>query len=226
VSVCDDPGRDASLEDATSTGKGRRSGAAFRAMDARVRATAIVASLGGGTPGAPPSAEALLPLVYDDLRRRAAAYLRRERAGHTLQPTALVHEAYLKLVDQSRVNWRGRTHFFAVGAKVMRRLLIDHARQRGRAKRAGGLQRVTLTDWRAAPEEPALDADALLGLDRALEALARLDARQAGIVELRFFAGLTVAEVAKFLDVSTRTVEDDWHHARAWLRRELEGPST
>jgi RNA polymerase sigma factor (TIGR02999 family) len=127
----------------------------------------------------------------------------------------------LKLVDQSRVNWQGRTHFFAVGANIMRRLLIDHARGRGREKRGGGWQRVTLAESLPPSNDPNLDVEQLLSLNSALEKLARLDERQAKMVELRFFAGLTVDEVAHLLGVSKRTVEDDWMHARAWLKREL-----
>ena len=148
-------------------------------------------------------------------------YLGRERSDHTLQPTALVHEAYLKLADQDRVNWRGRTHFFAVGAQIMRRLLVDHARRRGRVKRGGEWQRVTLGHGAAPLLGRELDRDELLALDLALQKLARLDERQARIVELRFFAGLEVAEVAEILGVSKRTIEGNWTHARAWLKREL-----
>lgn len=190
-------------------------------MDAKARVTAIVADLSGGKSGPPASAEELLPLVYDELRQRAELYMRWERPGHTLRPTALVHEAYLKLVDQSRVNWRGRTHFFAVGANAMRRLLIDHARGRRREKRGGGWQRITLAESLPASRDPNLDLDQLLSLNSALEKLARLDERQARVVELRFFAGLKVDEVAHLLGVSQRTVEGDWMHARAWLKREL-----
>jgi RNA polymerase sigma factor (TIGR02999 family) len=188
-------------------------------MDEKDRATDLVANL-SGEEKSPSSAEELMPLVYDDLRRRARAYMSRERPGHTLQPTALVHEAYMKLVDQTRVNWRGRTHFFAIGAQAMRRILIDHARGHGRDKRGGDWQRVTLS----APlksDESGMDLVELLSLDRALEKLAGLDGRQAKIVELRFFAGLKMSEVAEVLGVSKRTVEDDWLHARAWLKHQL-----
>jgi RNA polymerase sigma factor (TIGR02999 family) len=188
-------------------------------MDEKAHATDLVAKL-SGEEKSPSSAEELMPLVYDDLRRRARAYMSRERPGHTLQPTALVHEAYMKLVDQSRVNWRGRTHFFAIGAQAMRRILIDHARGHGREKRGGEWQRVTLS----APlksDESGLDLVELLNLDRALEKLAGLDERQAKIVELRFFAGLKMSEVAEVLGVSKRTAEDDWVHARAWLKHEF-----
>ena len=165
----------------------------------------------------------LLPLVYDELRRLADGYLRRERPGHTLQPTALVHEAYLRLVDQTRVDWQGRTHFLAIGAQMMRRLLIEHARRRQRLRRGGDRLRITLADD-VAPI-PGQDLD-LVAVRDALERLTALDQRQARIVELRFFAGLTVAEVAQALGVSRRTVEGDWTHARAWLRRELCRDST
>ena len=190
-------------------------------MDEKARVTAIVSALGEDEADSPATPEELLPLVYEDLRRRAALYMRRESPGHTLQPTALVHEAYLKLVDQSRVNWRGRTHFFAVGANVMRRLLIDHARGRGRKKRGRGWQRVTLAESLSPSKDPNLNVEELLSLNNALEKLSRLDERQAKVVELRIFAGLTVDEVAHLLGVSKRTVDDDWRHARAWLKREL-----
>lgn len=191
------------------------------ATDARSRVTAIVArlSLAGDRGGAAP--EELLPLVYDELRALARRYMGWERPGHSLQPTALVHEAYLRLVDNSQVNWRGRTHFLAVSANVMRRLLIDHARGRGRLKRGGDLCRVTLTDWRQKGEDAGLRPEELLDLDAALERLARVDEREAQVVEMRFFGGLTVAEAAEVLGVSKRTVEQDWTHARAWLQREL-----
>jgi RNA polymerase sigma factor (TIGR02999 family) len=188
-------------------------------MDEKDRTTNLVAKLSGEGKN-PSSAEELMPVVYDELRRRAAFYMSRERPGHTLQPTALVHEAYMKLVDQSRVNWRGRTHFFAVGAGAMRRILIDHARGRGREKRGGDWQRVTLSEPLHHAER-GLDMDELSILNEALDKLARLDDREAKIVELRFFAGLKMNEVAEVLGVSKRTVEDDWVHARAWLKREL-----
>lgn len=164
-------------------------------------------------------AERLLPLVYDDLRGLAEGYLRGERANHTLQPTALVHEAFLRLVDQSRVDWKGQTHFRAVGASIMRRILIDHARSKGRAKRGGHWQRVLLDDM--AVDSGSRQVDAVL-LNDALERLAALDPDQARIVELRFFGGLTVQEVAHVLGVSKRKVEGDWTHAKAWLRAALE----
>ncbi len=197
-------------------------------------ATAIVEGLQvarGRSPRYTP--EELLPLVYDELRRAAHGYLRHERPGHTLQATALVHEAYLKLVDQKRVSWQGRTHFFAVGARAMRRLLIDYARGHRRDKRGGDLKRVTLNEAitplaRGGPRHrgakgTSLDFEQLLALDAALEKLRRLDERRARIVELRFFAGLTIGEVALHLGLSKRTVNTDWSRARAWLEAELAG---
>jgi len=163
-------------------------------------------------------AEKLLPVVYDELRELARRYLRAERGGHTLQPTALVHEAFLRLVDQSRVDWKGRTHFFAVSAAAMRRILIDNARARRSIKRGGGWHRVLLDD--AASPEASTEVDAVV-LHHALEKLASLDEEQARIVELRFFGGMTVEEVAHVLGVSKRKVEADWTHAKAWLRSEI-----
>ncbi len=192
-------------------------------MDRELAATVteIVAGLSGTGGSDRTSAEKLLPLVYDELRLLARRYLSRERPGHTLQPTALVHEAYIKLVDQSRVDWQGRTHFFAVGARVMRNLLIDHARAKGRAKRGGDRHRVTLAEGMTPFNNGELDIDQLLAVNEGLDRLAELDERQAKVVELRFFGGLTVPEVALVLGVSRRTVEGDWTHARAWLKREL-----
>jgi RNA polymerase sigma-70 factor, ECF subfamily len=166
------------------------------------------------------AADRLLPLVYDEFRALARHYLAQERGNHTLQPTALVHEAYMKLVDQSRVDWQGRSHFFAVAAQAMRRILVDHARSRQREKRGGGRARVVLDE--AVALSPQKDED-VIALDEALERLAALDPRQAKVVELRFFGGLSVEEVAHALGVSKRTVEGDWTFARAWLSRELRG---
>jgi len=179
--------------------------------------TKMVNDLAGGNR---PAAEQLFGLLYDAFRGLAARYLKAERAGHTLSPTALVHEAYLKLVDQSRVNWQGRTHFFAVGAQVMRRILVDHARGKGRVKRGGGRIRIQLDEGLAL--SPQRDED-ILAVDEALAKLAKVDPRQAAIVELRFFGGLSVAEVAEVLGLSKRTIEGEWTVARAWLRRELSG---
>ncbi len=189
--------------------------------DTRIRATAIVTAMTEAGVTDKATAEELMPLVYDELRRLARGYMSRETPGHTLQPTALVHEAYLRLVDTSQVSWQGRTHFFAVGARVMRRLLIDHARGRGRQKRGGELHRVTFSEVLPHMAEKDLDFNQVLGLNDALDRLAELDERQATVVELRFFGGLTVPEVAHVLGVSQRTIEGDWTHARAWLKREL-----
>jgi len=191
------------------------------AVEARVRATEIVASVSSGEALAEATSEELFSLLYAELRRLAEHYMRQERRGHTLQATALVHEAYLKLVDQTRANWRGRTHFFAVAARVMRRVLIDYARGRGREKRGAGWQRVTLADSLGPAAAGELSLEEVLSLSAALDKLGRFDERQARIVELRFFGGLSVPEVANVLGLSARTVEGDWTHARAWLRREL-----
>lgn len=162
--------------------------------------------------------EKLMPLVYAELRRRAAAYLNREREDHTLQPTALVHEAYLRLVGQQRVVWQNRAHFYGVAAQTMRRILVDHARGRGRDKRFGAAIRVSLDD-RLPGVQPA-DCEMLL-LDRALGELAALDPRQAQIVELRYFGGLTEREIASVLDVSRSTVTREWVIAKGWLFRRI-----
>ena len=162
--------------------------------------------------------DCLLPIVYDELRKQAARELRGERAGHTLQPTALVHEVYLRLAQPRRVPWQSRAEFFAAAAQAMRRILVDHARKRAAAKRAGNWTRVELADDVAIEGKRELD---LLALDDALERLAELDPRHARIVELRFFGGLSVAETASVLKISTATVKRDWSLARAWLHRRL-----
>ncbi len=164
------------------------------------------------------AAAELLPLVYDELRVLARKYLRGERGGHTLQPTALVHEAFMRLVDQTSIDWKGRTHFLAVSAQAMRRVLIDHARGRGRRKRGGDWERVVLDDVVAPDGLENVDA---LALNDVLEELAALDEFQARIVELRFFGGLTVEEAALVLGTSKRKVEGEWTHAKAWLRARL-----
>lgn len=163
----------------------------------------------------------VLPVVYAELRRIAHRQLRNERPGHTLQPTALVHEAYLRLVDQHSVGWQNRAHFFGVAAQVMRRILVDHARRQAAKKRGDGAQRVALDDVPAT----ARDDVPVLALDRALERLARLDPGLARIVELRAFGGLTIDEAAHVLDVSASTAKRDWRTARAWLMRELTAAS-
>lgn len=166
--------------------------------------------------------DALVPLVYEELRRRAAVHLRRERRGHTLQPTALVHEVFLRLVGQG-VAWKDRAHFFGLASGVMRRVLVDHARARKREKRAGGWTRVELSEAVAIAEERDID---LVMLDQALVELAELDSRQAHIVELLFFGGLTIEDAAETLGISTATVKRDWRLARAWLHRRLKRGSS
>jgi RNA polymerase sigma-70 factor (ECF subfamily) len=160
----------------------------------------------------------LTPLVLDELQRIARRCLRGERAGHSLPPTALVHEAYVRLIDTQQVDWQNRSHFLAVAARLMRRVLVDVARSKRRQKRGGGALQVTLTDSLRSTEK-AYD---LTTLDNALDALAEIDARRSQVVELRFFGGLSVAETAAVLSVSADTVMRDWKLARAWLRRELE----
>jgi RNA polymerase sigma factor (TIGR02999 family) len=184
------------------------------------RATSLVADLSAG--GGESSSEELWALVYDELRRLARWRMGGD-AGHTLQPTALVHEAYLRLVDQSQVDWRGRSHFIAVASKVMRNLLIDHARRKASAKRGGDQRRVTLAEGVGPFADGELDLDQLLTLNAALDRLAEHDPRQVRVVELRFFGGLKMEEIAEVLGVSKRTVEGYWTHARAWLTRELAG---
>jgi len=196
-------------------------GEAVVPTDPRDRVTVIVSDFEADANRAGISAAELFPFVYDELRRLASFYMAREPAGHTLQPTALVHEAYLRLVDQTRTGFKGRTHFLAVSAEVMRRLLIDHARKRRAAKRGLGWQRVTLGVAVEGSEPEALGWEELLSLNVALDKLAKLDEREARIVTLRFFGGLNVEEVAQALGVSKRTVESDWRYARAWLRVEL-----
>src|SRR5579862_7738499 len=164
------------------------------------------------------AAEDLAPLVYAELRRRAHRYLRRERVNHTLHSTDLVHEAYLRLVDQKRANWQDRAHFFAVSAQMMRRILVDHARAHHREKRGGGAPTLVLDEAIDLPQRRSLE---LIALDDALEGLAKLDSQQSRVVELRFFAGLSIEETAEVLGVSKATVNRDWVTARAWLSREL-----
>jgi RNA polymerase sigma factor (TIGR02999 family) len=162
--------------------------------------------------------ERLILLVYGELRRIAGAYLRHEAPGHSLQPTALVHEAYLRLTGLNKIDWQNRSHFFAVSATVMRRILVDHARARGARKRGDGWDVVSLNE---AILPSSARAPEILALDEALTRLATLDARQAKIVELRFFAGMSEDESADVLGISARTVKRDWRVARAWLFKEL-----
>lgn len=163
--------------------------------------------------------EQLFPLVYDELRKLAGAYLRRERADHTLQSTALVHEAFLRMVDQQAVEWQSRAHFFGIAARLIRQILVDHARARRAQKRGGDALTLPLDEALAVPERKSVD---LVALDDALSALARLDERQAKVVELRFFAGLSIEETAEALRTSAATVKRDWVVAKAWLLRELD----
>jgi RNA polymerase sigma factor (TIGR02999 family) len=165
----------------------------------------------------------LLPLVYRDLQRRAGAYLRRERAGHTLQATALVHEAYLRLIKQDRITWKNRAQFFGVAAEMMRRILVDRARARKMEKRSGRWLRVTMHDDMALGWEKDVD---LIDLDVALTELASFDARKSQIAEQRFFGGLSLDETGQLLGVSVATVERDWQAARAWLRARLSQKAT
>ncbi len=162
--------------------------------------------------------DALLPLIYDELLGLARGCFRQEREDHTLQPTAVVHEAYARLVDQKVAGWDDRAHFFGVAARCMRQILIDHARRRGRDKRGGGRVAVTLHPDLEVADEHGIE---ILDLDEALGALQAHDERKARVVELRFFSGLATKEIAEELGVSVRTVEDDWYMARAWLKRRL-----
>ena len=184
-------------------------------MDTRT----ITATLADLTRGDPAAIERLLPVVYDEMRRLAASYLRNERVNHTLQPTALAHEAFLKLVVQKDIAWQNRAHFLGLAAQAMRRILVDHARRLKAARRGGGRTMVMLEEAEVAgPNQVAFD-----DLDRALSDLAARSERQARVVELRYFGGLTLDEVGEVLGVSPMTVKRDWTMARAWLFRELSG---
>jgi len=162
----------------------------------------------------------MLPLVYDELRRLASHYLSRENPGHTLQTTALVHEAYVRLIDQRRVDWKNRAQFLGVAARVMRHILLNHARDRSAAKRGGNAQRVSLSVAVDFFNEPDVS---LIALDEALSKLSELDPRKSRVVELKFFGGMTMDEIAEVLQISTATVERDWSLARAWLFRAMKG---
>lgn len=177
--------------------------------------TRLLQELEGGSNEA---ADALVPLVYDELHQMAVHYMRRERDDHTLQPTALVHDAYMRLVDQRGAGWQNRAHFFGIASRAMRRILVDHARKKRSAKRDGG-QRITLDASVAVQPEASVD---ILALDEALVRLAALDPRQARVVELRFFGGLSVEETAKLLGISRATANRDWTFARTFLQREIE----
>jgi RNA polymerase sigma factor (TIGR02999 family) len=165
---------------------------------------------------------ALLPLVYAELRALAGAVFREQRAEHTLQPTALVHEAFLKLAGPGDVAWESRAHFFALAAQAMRQILADHARRKRAEKRGGDRQRITLSDWATPASAHALD---LIAFDDALARLGEIDPRQARVVELRFLGGMTMPEVARVMEISLSTAEREWRMARAWLRRELQDES-
>ena len=168
--------------------------------------------------GDPAALGELMPLVYGELRRLAGAHLRRERSSNTLQSTALVHEAFLRLVNQTNVHWRNRAHFYGIAAQMIRRILVDHARAQHAAKRGAGAVQLELDDAMAVSEQRELD---LLSLDAALMRLTEMDERQGRIVELRFFAGLSVEETAEVMQLSTATVKREWSSARAWLYREM-----
>lgn len=174
----------------------------------------VTALLRAWTSGEIAARDELMLVVYEELRVRAAARLRRERSGHLLQPTALVNEAYLRLVAQRHTEWQSRAHFFALASEMMRRILVDHARGRKMAKRSGGWARITLADSIAQGDPPDID---LLALDAALSELASFDSRKSRVAELRFFGGLSLAETAQTLGISRATVERDWQAARAWL---------
>ena len=177
--------------------------------------TLLLREMAKGNPDAAPQ---LFPIIYSELRRRAANYMRHERKDHTLQPTALVHEAYIRLVNQHQVNWQSRAHFFAVASQVMRRILIDQARSRLRSKRGGDQHRVSVDDVSLPSNEASSE---LLAMNEALLRLAKVDDRQSKVVELRFFGGLSVPATAEVLGISTKTVKRDWSHAKAWLYGEL-----
>jgi RNA polymerase sigma-70 factor, ECF subfamily len=185
------------------------------AMNENPDVTLLLSALTRGDEGA---ASKLIPAVYDELRRLAGSYMRRERVDHTLQATALVHEAYLKLIEQRSVNWQSRAHFFGVAAQLMRRILIDHARGHSRQKRGGDEQKISLDEALVFSEQ---QADELLAVDDSLNQLAKIDPRQAKIVEMRFFGGLSVEEAAEVLGVSPKTVKRDWSVAKAWLYADL-----
>ncbi len=177
--------------------------------------TRLLHELSGGDEGA---LARLVPLIYDELHAIAAREMRRERGDHTLQPTALVHEVFLRLVDKADLSWNSRAHFLNIAAQAMRRILVEHARRRRTRKRGGGGERVTLDEEFQAPGQEVPD---LTDLDEALERLSKIDARKGRVVELRFFAGLSVEETARVLDISEATVKREWQFAKAWIQREL-----
>lgn len=177
--------------------------------------TRLLLAWGGGDTGA---SDHLMPLVYEELRHLARGYLRRERGDHTLQPTALVHEAYLRLVDTTQVNWQSRVHFYGIAARLMRRVLVDHARAHAAAKRGGQVEKISLDE---AGDILRDEGASLVALDDALQGLSRLYPRQSQVVELRFFGGLNTREIGEVLQTSDSTVERDWNFALLWLKREM-----
>ncbi len=178
----------------------------------------ILKDWGGGSQEA---FDQLIPLVYDELRRQAARYLRRERPGHTLQTTALIHETYLKLVGQKNVDWQNRAHFYGIAAQAMKRILVDHARARHREKRGGAAENLPLDEARfVAAGQEKVD---LIAMDEALTRLAQFDPQQARLVELKFFAGLSIEDIAETLRLSPATVKREWRSAKAWLYQEIAG---
>jgi len=192
------------------------------AAAARETVTRLLGRIAQAPPGSDEAAaQELLPLVYDELRVIAEAQFRQEKPGHTLQPTALVHEAFLKLVNQDGLPIEGRRHFFALAAKAMRQILVDHARAKARLKRGAGAPNLPLADDQPTPTE--LSIPDLVALDDALERLDQLDPRKARLVELRFFGGFNSEEAAEVLGVARSTAAEDWRFAKAWLRRELSG---
>jgi RNA polymerase sigma-70 factor (ECF subfamily) len=179
------------------------------------KVTQLLSELSGGNRAV---VDELTPLIYQELKRIAGGQLRRERPGHTLQATALVHEAYIKLIDQRGVSWQNRAHFFGIASQIMRRILLDYAKSQNREKRGGGLHKTSLDEGLIVSEDRASD---LVQIDQALTRLEALDARQAKVVELRFFGGLNVEETAEAMGISTPTVKREWAMAKAWLHREL-----
>jgi len=184
-------------------------------LQPRQEVTRLLLDWNGGDQNA---AERLMPLVYDELRRLARSYLQRERADHTLQATGLVHEAYLRLVDQSNMPWQNRAQLFSVAAQMMRRILVDHARAHQAAKRGGVREKLEFDEALAPSDERSVD---LIALDDALQDLATFDVRKSRIVELRFFGGLSIEEIGEVLAISPRTIRREWRVAKAWLRREI-----
>lgn len=180
------------------------------------KVTQLLGELAGGNRTV---VDALAPLIYQELKKIAGSHLRRERPGHTLQATALVNEAYLKLIDQKDASWQNRAHFFGVASQIMRRILLDYAKSQKRAKRGGGAHKTSLDEALVVAEDRASD---LVNIDEALTRLGELDPRQAKVVELRFFGGLSVEETAEVMGISAPTVKREWAMARAWLHRELE----